>query len=107
MQSAVISSEDTTLLNNNFKDEVSVVVDIEVDELAAKLEKDGALGRFIMSVGSCNHKNGQYLDYASINVVPAKVMTDSTESMTDDSDVEVENLDDFDASNFDVEEMLE
>ena len=54
MQSAVISSEDTTLLNNNFKDEVSVVVDIEVDELAAKLEKDGALGRFIMSVGSCN-----------------------------------------------------
>ena len=50
-QSAVIISEQTTLVNNNFKDQASVV-DIEVDELAAKLEQDGDFGRFMMSVGS-------------------------------------------------------
>ena len=46
MQSTVINSDETTLINNNFIDEVSAV-DIEVDELVAKLEQDGSLGRFI------------------------------------------------------------
>ena len=99
IQSAVFSSNETTFVNNNFKDELSAV-DIEVDGLATKLEQDGALGRFMMSVGLCNCKAGHCLDDASISMAP-------TEAMTDDSDVEVDNLDDFDASDFDSEEMLE
>ena len=50
-QSAVINSEETTFVNNKFKEEVSIV-DIKVDELATEMEQDGALGRFMMSVGS-------------------------------------------------------
>ena len=89
---AVISSEETTFINDEFKDEISVV-DIEVDELAAKLEQDSDLGRFMMSAGSWNWKAGQCLHEASIGVAP-------TEAMTIDSDAEVDNLDVFDASIF-------
>ena len=53
IESVVVSTSETTFINNNFKNEISVV-DIEVDGLAAKLEKDGDLGRFMMSIGLCN-----------------------------------------------------
>ena len=106
IQSALISSEETTIINNNFKDEVSVV-DIEVDELATKLEQYGALGRFMISASLCNCKAGQHLDDAFISVSPTKAMTSSTEDITDDSDTEVEKLNDFDVSGFDAEETLE
>ena len=47
IQSALVSVEDTSLINNNFKDETSVF-DIEVDVLVAKMEQCGALGRIMM-----------------------------------------------------------
>ena len=53
IESLVVSIVETTFSNNNFKNKISVV-DREVDGLTAKLEQDGALGRFIMSIGSCN-----------------------------------------------------
>ena len=77
MKSAVIISEETTIVNNNFNDEVSVV-NIEVNKLAAKLEQDGALSRFMMQGGPCDCKAGQHLDDASISTDPTEVMTAST-----------------------------
>ena len=53
----------------------------------------------MMSIGSCCYKTDQFVDDASIGVPP-------TEAMTDDSYVEVDDLDDFDAIDFDLEEML-
>ena len=48
IKSAVICSEETTTINNNFRDEV-IAVKTEVYELAVKLEQDGALDSFMMS----------------------------------------------------------
>ena len=97
MKLAVVSSVQTTFINNDFRNEVSVV-DVEVDRLSAKLEQDGTLGRFMMSIDSCDCKTEKHVDDASVGAAHA--------SMTDDSHTEVEDLDDFDTSDFDSEEIL-
>ena len=43
------------------------------------------------------------MDGASISVASAKAMNASTEAITDDSDTEADNLNDFDVSSFDAE----
>ena len=53
IESTVVSSAETTFINHNFKNDVSTV-DREIDRLATKLERDGTLGRFIISIGPCD-----------------------------------------------------
>ena len=94
IKTAVVSSVETTFIHNNIRNETSAVGG-EVDGL----EQDGTLGRLIISIGSFNFKTEQHVDNAPIGAVP-------TEAMTDDSHMEVDDLEDFDISYFDSEEKL-
>ena len=57
---AAVSSVEITTMNNNFKDEISVI-NIGVDNLSSKLQLDGAMSQFKISVESCSLKQGSYL----------------------------------------------
>ena len=53
----------------------------------------------MMPIGTRNYKNKRCVDGASIGEAPA-------ESMTDDSHVEIDDLDDFAISDFNLEEIM-
>ena len=66
---AVFGSAETTYIKNNFRNEISAV-DRKVDGLSTKLEQDGVLGNFMISIGSCDCKAEQNVDDASIGTSP-------------------------------------